>query len=244
MKLYVSYAPETIKHFTDLVNNGFYKNTVVNHVESSWFEIGAFKLNGDALEKVTSGKTVNGEFSSNGFVGNKLTVRKGSVVMYRKPTDANGSNYNTADCALAVCTSTAAPFSAAEYCVIGEITDNTQLNNLSYINALVSKTVDDETVYNRYYAGGISDIAASFLNDDGTLKQTAVEKGIDAEDIEKVTEGELFREAGTISDEDYDDFIDTARKFVNAVSGKIYEYFYTMPVNTVTVTNCKISKKA
>lgn len=245
VKLYTNYAPRTIAHFIDLCGKGFYDNSVVSHVESSWFALGGFKLNGDALEKLTSGKTVNGEFSANGFTGNKLNVKKGSVVMYRKPTTAHASNYNTADCMIAICTSTAAPFTASEYCVIGEITDGTQLENLSKISALASRTEEEETVYNRYYAGGIAELAAGYLDENGSLTREAAEKNIDLEDIEKVIAGgEYYREAGKISDEDYDDFIEIARTFVNAASDKLYEYFYVMPVNTVKVTGTKIGNKA
>ena len=244
VKLYTNYAPETIAHFIKLCNDGFYNNTVVNTIESTWFSVGGY-MNGDEFEKVTSGKTIKGEFAANGLTGNKLNIKKGSVIMYRTPANSTGSNYDTADCRFIICTSTAAPFLASEYCIIGEITDSDQIDALSDISALINKTENDETVYNRYYVGGIAEIAKSFLNENGNLKPSAAEKNIDLEDIEEVTEGgEFYYEAGKISDEDYGKFSEKARLFVNAISSKLYEYFYNMPVNKVSVSKTKVTNRA
>ncbi len=246
IKLYTNYAPDTIERFVELAEDGFYNNTVVNNAESSWFTLGGYKMNGTELEEVTSGKeNLYGEFAANGWSGNGLNITKGSVVMYRDFTNANTNNYNTANSKFAICTGTATPFTVTNYSVFGKIEDTADLKVLDEIIALRDKTEDSETLFNRYYVGGIDEIAKSFLNEDGTINEAkADDKNIEMEDIEKVVEGgEEYHTAGYISAEEYDDFVTVATKFINSINSNAAAYFYYVPWNTVTLNSVKISNK-
>lgn len=248
VKLYTNYAPESTARVMELAENGKYNNTNVNHVDSNWFTLGGFTVSDTAVTPVESGKgNLVGEFQANGLSGNKLTVSAGSVVMYRAFRNDNSSNFNTADMALAICTSSSAPFTASQYCVIGKIVDNDQLDVLQDILDLRNVSDDEEEVeYNRYYVGGIADIAKSFLNEDGTLNSAeADDHDIELADVNKVIEdGELFFEPGYMTAEDYEEFEEVATKFINSISENSATYFYNVPKNPVTVTSVKVSNNA
>ena len=247
VKLYTNYAPKATQRVIDLINNNFYNGTVVNTIESSWISFGGYTEENGILTEVFSGEDVYGEFSANGWVGNKLTITKGSVIMYRDRTNANGNNYNTANCRLAICTSSAAPFTANNYCIIGKIEDAAQLSMLEDITALRYKTTESEdgdvTVYNRYYVGGVDTIAKKYLNEDGTVNAAGDEKGLLLEDINKAIEGgELYRTAGPIDDEAFDDYYEAAYPFISAIGSATYEYFYTLPYNgMIKVSAAKVT---
>ncbi len=246
IKLYTNYAPETIDRFIELATDGFYKNTVVNNAQTSWISLGGHKMNGELMEKLSSGKTINGEFYDNGWRGNTLTVTKGSVVMYRDFSTKSYSNYNTADCRFAICTSASAPFTSTEFTVIGKIEDSADMEVISDIIALAEKegNDEDEILYNYYYAGGIAELAQTFIGENGQLTEEALENEIELTDIEEVSEGgDLYFEEGFITVDEYEDFKAAANKFINAVGDKTATYFYNAPFNTVTVTGMKISNK-
>ncbi len=243
LKLYVNYAPETIAQFTELANKGFYDGSVVNHIDSGFITLGGYKLTDGKLTALTSGKKLTGEFVENGWRGNMLSVTEGVVVMYREPANIDNNNFDTADCRIAICTSASA-FSANEYCVIGKLEDSTKIDVIKSIAALQSKTEGEVTEYNRYYVGGLKELATKFYNDE-TLSDS---KGLDKKEIEKFTEtGALYsyiaEEGTSIDDDDYSEISSLASQLVNAYGSKLYAYFYNMPVNTVTVSKVTVSSK-
>ena len=243
LKLYVNYAPEAIAQFIELADKGFYDGSIVNHIDSGFISLGGYKLTDGKLTALTSGKTVTGEFVENGWRGNNLSVSEGAVVMYREPTNIKENNYNTADCRFAICTSSSA-FTASEYCVIGKLADSKKIDVIKEIAELRSKTENDVTEYNRYYVGGLKELAEMFLND----KALADSKNLDSKESEKLTEnGSLYtyiaNEGVNIDDDDYNEVTSIASTLVSAYGSKLYAYFYNMPVSTVTVTKVAISSK-
>ena len=248
IKLYVNYAPESIARFIKLAEEGFYDNTVVNTAESSWISLGGYKEEDGLLKSVSYGADITGEFAKNGWKGNKLTISRGAVVMYRRPSDSNGNNYDTANCSFAICNSTSAPFKASEYCIIGKV-ENDSLKVISDIIALRDKYEEDTslTTYKRYYAGGIDSLAAAYVKEDGTFNESLADSknaNIEAEDVEKVMEGgEFYYEPGFIEEEDYTEFYNVAYKFIKAINGSDYEYFFTVPYNTVKINGVKITDR-
>ena len=248
IKLYVNYAPETIARFIKLAEEGFYADTVVNTAESTWISLGGYKEEDGALTEVSYGSNVIGEFAKNGWKGNKLTISRGAVVMYRQPTDATGNNYDTANCRFAICNSTSAPFKASDYCIIGKV-ENDHLSVISDIISLRDKYEEDTgaTTYNRYYVGGIDKLAEAYLNEDGSFNERLADSknaNIEEEDVAKVMEGgEMYYAPGYMEDEDYTEFYNVAYKFIKANNGADYEYFFTVPYNTVKINSVKITNK-
>lgn len=80
VELYPEYAPQTVAHFVDLVNSGFYNEEVdVNGVNKTSFPtVGS--LCTFSTPKETE-KTVFGEFAKNGYTANATPFVKGAVVM-------------------------------------------------------------------------------------------------------------------------------------------------------------------
>ena len=251
VKLYTNYAPKTIARVIDLIGSGFYTGKTVNTIEASWISIGGYTEDNGKLVEASSGENLNGEFLANGWSGNKLTVSAGTVLMYRKHSDINGNNYNTANCRLVICTSSGAPFYSSEYCIIGKITDSDQLSALDKITELRSTTDkdgdgNDVTTYKRYYTGGLDTVASHFLNEAGTdVNEIGNDNYLEYENIAKILEGgELYRTAGVIDDEAYNDYIDVAGKIISAYKSVNHEFFYYLPYNgNVKITAAKVTNK-
>lgn len=246
VKLYTNYAPLAVERFVTLCENGFYNNTVANTIETGWISLGGYKMTDGELEQVTSGLgTVKGEFPANGLSGNKLTVAKGSVIMFRDFRTNAQSNYDTADCRFVICTSTSAVFTTQDYCVIGKITDADQLKVLDEIAKLRTQENDDEVeVDNHYYLGGIEEIAASFYEDGVFNQEKADLKGITKEEVDRVMEGgNLYKTKGYMTNDDFNEYFEVARKFISSFGSSEYAYFYNVPWNTVSITATKVTNK-
>ena len=163
-ELYLNLAPGTIEHFTDLVTEGYYDNTIVSnlkgHVEFGAYSLvdGAFKSKYDQGDKsyysvidsdYAKNKTVGpysdarydaefnvvGEFTANGYTGNSLTL-DGALVLKREDLD----EYNSGRATMAITFGSDTYFTSAnEFAVIGKIlTDDAE--------------DEDETSYNRLKA--------------------------------------------------------------------------------------------
>lgn len=79
VELYPEVAPNTVRNFVNLVNNGFYDNTIFHRV------IPGFMIQGGDPEgngMGGSGKNIFGEFSTNGF-NNNLKHTRGVISMAR-----------------------------------------------------------------------------------------------------------------------------------------------------------------
>lgn len=248
IKLYTNYAPETVDRFVQNAKGGLYNGTIVNTVESGWFSLGGNKLNGNVLETVTSGKgPLKGEFYDNSVQGNTLSVSSGAVIMYREFTnELDKSNYDTADMKFAICTGGSTPFNKNSYCVFGQVVegDLTKITALQYRSASDSSDEDAENDYNYYYMGGIAELAAIIEADEELADKADADYDVTPEDYDDVAaDGDLYYEPGYMDDEDYNEFIVTARKFINTIGSNEAAYFYKMPYQVVTITSVKITNK-
>lgn len=115
-KLYVNYAPETVQHVIDLIEDGYYNGLDVTNVLSTYFQFGDYKLVNGKLEELNQGAAVKGEFENAGLTGNKLTVSSGAILLKREKDDINSGKAT-----LVVALSASAPFQASNYCVFGKI---------------------------------------------------------------------------------------------------------------------------
>jgi len=80
MELYPNYAPETVRNFADLVDEGFYNGLTFHRIIAGFVAQG-----GDPDGNGTGGSGVNipGEFKNNGFPQNTLSHTKSVVSMAR-----------------------------------------------------------------------------------------------------------------------------------------------------------------
>ena len=115
-KLYVNYAPETVQHVIDLIEDGYYNGLDVTNVLSTYFQFGDYKLVNGQLEELNQGAAVKGEFENAGLTGNKLSVSSGAILLKREKDDINSGKAT-----LVVALSASAPFQASNYCVFGKI---------------------------------------------------------------------------------------------------------------------------
>ncbi len=108
IELYPDVAPNTVKNFIKLAQNGFYNGKTFNDIEDGLVRGGAVKeesvseSTGEKTTKVTGPKlsniktlaegeediyySIEGEFMENGFDDNNLSHQRGVISMYRKST--------------------------------------------------------------------------------------------------------------------------------------------------------------
>ena len=132
-KMYLNFADFTTKHVKDLIENGYYEGVDVSALTSSYFSFGDRKVDltkEDPLsERIdTNVNFITGQFSKNGYTGNKLSLTAGSILLNRTNEVATvagvTSKYNSGKATLTVAFSSSAPFSAQEYCVFAQLLSN------------------------------------------------------------------------------------------------------------------------
>lgn len=89
LELYPEYAPETVDNFITLAEESFYDGLTFHRIIKD-FMIQGGDPDGDGTGN--SGKTIKGEFASNGFDKNKLKHTRGVISM------ARGFDPNSASC--------------------------------------------------------------------------------------------------------------------------------------------------
>ncbi len=80
VELYPKYAPKTVENFKSLVEEGFYDGLTFHRIVEGFMAQGG-DPNGDGTGG--SGKTIYGEFASNGFAKNALSHQRGVISMAR-----------------------------------------------------------------------------------------------------------------------------------------------------------------
>ena len=88
IELYPEYAPETVKNFAKLVKKGFYDGLTFHRIYEG-FMIQGGDPNGDGTGG--SGKSIKGEFKSNGYKKNTLSHTRGVISMARRPDDLDSA---------------------------------------------------------------------------------------------------------------------------------------------------------
>lgn len=163
-KLYVNFAPETIAHVKTLIESGYYNGTDITNVTSSYFQFGDYTLaeDGKLAQKDGNVASIKGEFEKAGWVGNKLTVQQGAIILKRATEGENGgSKYATGKATLAVAFSSSAPFAVKEYCIFGQIVSDdgdkeADKDSVEYLSSLermlkVKNCVEDANGRKVYY---------------------------------------------------------------------------------------------
>ena len=179
-KLYVNFAPETVKHVKELIKAGHYNNVDITNLTSSYFQFGDYNRGADGkLTAIdTNVKTIRGEFEKRGFTGNKLTISQGTLVLNHANEALYGAStkYDTAKSTLVVTLSATAPFSVKEYAVFGKIVSDdgnseADKDSMEYLSSLdkilkVKDTIADANGRKVFYC----------VNDDTNLEESTDEK--------------------------------------------------------------------
>lgn len=79
MELYPDMAPNTVKNFIKLINEGYYNGLTFHRVEESLIQGGDKAGDGTGETELS----INGEFSQNGYKDNTLTFDRGTVGLAR-----------------------------------------------------------------------------------------------------------------------------------------------------------------
>ena len=208
-KLYLNFAPETCARFLSLAEDGYFDGTCVSNVQSGWFEFGGYTFENGTLTKKAFDENkypaLKGEFEKNGWVGNKLTTKSGSLIFKHDTESVNGvSKYDTAKGTIIVALSTLSKFPASEYCVFGTIcnddaddnpysaVDSSLVNrsgksSVAVLNTLTDLVSDDGV--RTYYYEKENVFYTRVTDDDGVRYYLGTEIGGDAlegEELEKI----------------------------------------------------------
>ena len=96
--LYGYIAENTVNQIQAYVNEGYYNDTVFYKTTVSAFSshimLGDFKANGDDIEMNAVKPEIDGEFDRAGVVGSNLTVKKGSIGLFRSWYKGNDEGYS------------------------------------------------------------------------------------------------------------------------------------------------------
>ena len=89
LELYPEYAPATVENFLSLVNEGFYNGLTFHRVMQGFMAQGG---DPEGTGNGGSGKTIKGEFASNGFKQNTLSHKRGVISMARAQDNNSASS--------------------------------------------------------------------------------------------------------------------------------------------------------
>ena len=165
-KLYLNFAPESTARFIKLAEDGYFDGTCVSNVEKTFFEFGGYEyVDGNFTAKdfdTQKYPALKGEFSKNGWVGNKLTVSAGALIFKRDTESTKDvSKYDTAKGGIIVALGSVSKFDASEYCVFGKICSDDADNNPS------SETEDSFANRTGLSSLGIVKTVADLVSNDG-----------------------------------------------------------------------------
>lgn len=196
-KLYLNFAPETTKRFIALAEDGYFDNTCVSDVDTGYFEFGSYEyVDGNLTAKSFDTEkypTLKGEFSKNGWVGNKLTASAGALI-FKHDTEGSGelSKYDTAKGTIIVALSTTSKFSASEYCVFGKLCSDDAEDNPSSL-------VSDSSVNRSGKSSlAVAQTVADLVSNDGVRTYYYEKEGVFYTKVTEDGETEYF--AGTTTD--------------------------------------------
>lgn len=159
LELYPEYAPNTVKNFIALANNGFYNGLTIHRIET--YVIQGGDPNGDGTGNPTLNAidsqiakdssydkdyAINGEFRANGYTKNKLVHEKGVISMARSSyntAELLQEGYNSAGSQFFICTDYCSSFNGY-YAAFGKVISGWEtLDKISKVELKIEK--DEET---------------------------------------------------------------------------------------------------
>ncbi len=118
LKLYYDKAPITVNNFIDLVEEGYYKNTIFHRViEDFMIQGGGYKKVFGNVKEKGNPKTIKGEFASNGWKKNNIKHVAGVISM------ARATDKNSASSQFFICSATSEHLDG-EYAAFGKTSDS------------------------------------------------------------------------------------------------------------------------
>lgn len=133
-EVYEDIAPETTKHFLELVDNNFYAGLIFHRIIKNFMcQCGGYLIKDlQIMEKKCD--SIRGEFASNGFE-NPLKHSYGVLSMART------SDTNSASSQFFICVDNCAHLDG-QYASFGKLKDDSESRNtLNYLNGLLTTTV-------------------------------------------------------------------------------------------------------
>lgn len=137
-ELLIDKAPITVINFMNLVQDGFYDNTVVDYIGSRYMIAGRYTQEDDKFITKESGYTIKGEFLANGYKvdeskkdGDNAQPMLGSLIMYHNAQTETRNYFDTASSAFFMAftnefsTATATPMSKDNYAVFAYVLSST-----------------------------------------------------------------------------------------------------------------------
>ena len=171
-ELLIDKAPITVINFMNLVQDGFYDNTVVDYIGSRFLIAGRYTQEDDKFITKESGYTIKGEFLANGFKvdeskkdGDNAQPMLGSLIMFHNAQTSTKNYFDTASSAFFMAftdefsTATAVPMCKDNYAVFAYVLSSTMSvsenggfypavgTGTSNPTGLASKFVDDMINY-------------------------------------------------------------------------------------------------
>ena len=251
IKLYINFAPETTAAFMKLCEQGFYDGVCIYNVQNNFLEFGRYKIGDDGkmveTDAYKNAATIKGEFSKNGFTGNKLVSQRASLIMKRDYDDKETSDkkYDTAKGSIILALNNTDTFTADKYCVFGTVCNDDEENNpsVSYedsskinrtgmnsyaiCNSIKSLREDKDGTVTYYYD-------PKTVKDDAKFEPGYYTKAVDDNEEVQYYRGTEVSEENLIDGDDKTAFIE----LINNDTG----YVYVLPYTKVVIT--KIVKKA
>lgn len=138
-----SAAPETVKNFVKLVNEGFYNGLTLHRANETIIQGGDPNGNGSG----GSGTNIKGEFSKNGFA-NSISHKRGVISMARSSADtvdANGKTvkaYNSASSQFFICVNAYTGWDG-QYAAFGYVVEG--MSVVDEVNAYMVKWTNKDT---------------------------------------------------------------------------------------------------
>jgi cyclophilin family peptidyl-prolyl cis-trans isomerase len=143
-RLYPEYAPNTVANFISLANSGFYDGSPVHRIEE-YFVVQTGK---PAEGRDSTGYTIKGEFSNNGYSKNTLAHEFGTVSMARVVGSPGKESefYDSASSQFFITTRNHLELDG-DYAAFGKVTEGKSLEELvkiSQMDVSEDKTPRDE----------------------------------------------------------------------------------------------------
>ena len=111
-------APKTVTNFIELVQKGYYKNTIFHRViDDFMIQGGGYTMSNGNVKEKSGAKEIYGEFSSNGWKKNKIKHVTGVISMARR-----GNNNNSASSEFFICAAVCSHLDG-DYAAFGKTTD-------------------------------------------------------------------------------------------------------------------------
>ena len=181
IELYPDKAPNTVKNFIKLANNGFYNGLKFHRVLKDFMIQGGDSA-GDGTGSATLGDlngtddetkyAIKGEFNANGFSQNDLNLTEGTIAMARSDYTQYSStlaeeSYNSAGTQFFIMTSNNYTNLSGYYCGFGRVTEGLDVvKSISEVKVEAESSNDSNSTANTEKSKPVDDVIISSVSVD------------------------------------------------------------------------------